>query len=262
MEVIKMSKVSFDDFTVLDTFGSPEDYLKPRKEEGDSWNNRKDGRTSKETSEAVIGGNTREIQACPEFRNRVHKLFVQGKIVFDVTRCESLTDVTINKTNSYKDSGDSLIELLHGDLGSRSGKCELKIQPKLYTNGTKQLIRKVALKEVDITKYIKAHRPVIVVLRWNPLEYEEAIGKPKWLVLSVDNLKTLGEDTHGYAAPISLEEYPNRETGICRKGWRLYEKSPLEKYNDQWIDWATFAQAELVESMLWKIWNDLGHQSV
>lgn len=263
-----MPDISFDNFNPyalddLDTFGDPEDYLKPKedKEIGESWDRRKDGRSEKETVESIVGGNTREIQACPSFRNKCHELFVQGKLSFDVIRFESLTDIRMDKTNKYRDIGDSWIELRHKKLGRRAGKCEFKIQPKLYEGRSKNLLLKVALKESSVCRCINSNQFMIIVLRWNPLEYEESVGKPKWLVLSVNDLKTLGIDTHGYADPISLYEYKNRSTGECQLGWRLFEKSPIEKYNDQWIDWITFAPEELVEIMLGKIWHDLGQQN-
>ncbi len=227
----------------------------------ESWDKRKDGRTDQETATALMGGNTREIQACPVFRDRVHKLFLQGKVSIDVTHAESLTDVTIDRTNKYKDKSDAFIELLYPAYGSRSGKIEFKIQPKLYDGRSKQLMPKVALKENSCDACIKKHQPMVIVNRWNPLEYSEEVGNPKWLVLSVGEIKTLGVDTHGYADSIPLREYTNRDTGECQPGFRLLERAPVEKYNDQWIDWTTFEPIDRVEVMLRKIWNDLGKQN-
>lgn len=252
-----MPEISFDNFGVLDTMGANAE----KEEESQSWTRRRDGRNNSKADTDIIGGNTREIQACPVFRNRVHDLYEQGKISFDVLRLESLTDVTMDKTNKYKDRGDSLIELYRKEWGTRSGKFEFKIQPKLYAGRSKRLLLKVALKEISVTKCIETNQPIIVVLRWNPLEYEEKLGEPKWLVLSVDNLKTLGIDTHGWADPIPLYEYTHQVTGGRQLGWRLLEKAPIEKYNDQWICWQTFDNAKLVEFMLVKIWNDLGKQN-
>ncbi len=252
-----MSKISFDNFDVLDTIGVSAE----KEEESQSWNKRRDGRANSKADTDIIGGNTREIQACPVFRNRVHDLYEKGKISFDVLRLESLTDVTMDKTNKYKDRGDSFIELFHKELGTRSGKFEFKIQPKLYEGKSKRLLLKVALKKTSVTKCIETNQPIIVVLRWSPLDYEEIIGEPKWLVLSVDNLKTLGIDTHGWADPIPLYEYKHQVTGELQLGWKLFEKAPLPKYNNQWICWRTFDNEELVEAMLLKIWNDLGQQN-
>ncbi len=233
----------------------------------ESWDRRKDGRSDEETATALVGGNTREIQACPVFRNRVHELYQKGKVSFNVVHFESLTDVTLDKTNKYTDKGDSFIELYHKESswnsspgGLRSGKIEFKIQPKLFEGKSKRPNAKVALKESSINRCISGNQPIIVVLRWNPSEYTEETGNSKWLVLSVEDQKSIGIDTHGYNDSILLREYENRSTGECQYGWRLYEKSALEKYNNQWICWRTFDDAELVEAMLLKIWNDLGNQ--
>jgi len=227
-----------------------------------SWEIRKDGRSDQKASTDVISGNTREIQACPVFRTRCQKLFNQGKISFNVEHFESLTDVTIDRTDGYVDKGDSYISLYSLDLGRRTGRCEFKIQPKLYERNSKRLMPKVALKEDSCRRCIKRNHPIIVVNRWNPLEYNEETGHPTWLVLSVDDIKTLGMDTQGYSEAIELREYKNMYTGECRKGWRLFEKNILlPKYNNQWTDWITFDPAYNVNIMLQKIWDDLGNQT-